>query len=38
MKRVAVKKSHDKKVFKRTANQIKKVNITGTTMRGGIRM
>lgn len=37
-KRIKVKKSVDRKIFKRTATQIKKENLYPQNMRGGIRM
>lgn len=33
-----VNKKVDKKIFKRTAQKIKKVNVTPKPMRGGIRL
>ena len=38
MSRVKVKKSIDKKVFKRTAASTKKINIAPRVMRGGTRL
>nr|CAI9749785.1 hypothetical protein RPNZKVPU_RPNZKVPU_CDS_0013 [Microvirus sp.]CAI9751583.1 hypothetical protein YKMJLDLN_YKMJLDLN_CDS_0010 [Microvirus sp.]CAI9752397.1 hypothetical protein AOJQRVMU_AOJQRVMU_CDS_0001 [Microvirus sp.]CAI9752412.1 hypothetical protein AOJQRVMU_AOJQRVMU_CDS_0016 [Microvirus sp.] len=37
MKRRSVSASKDRKVFTRTASSTKKVNLPGTTYRGGLR-
>lgn len=36
--RQKMKKSIDRKIFKRTATKTKKININPTIMRGGIRL
>lgn len=36
--RVPLKKSKDKKIFRRTASKTKKINIAPKVMRGGIRL
>lgn len=38
MKRYTTNSAKDKKIFKNTANQTKKINTKNTTMRGGIRL
>lgn len=38
MKRYPVKPSKDKKIFKRTANRTKKINLSPNISRGGIRL
>ena len=39
MKGKAIKnRSKDKKIFARTANRTRAINLYGTTMRGGIRL
>lgn len=38
MKRKAMKKKKDKKVFTQTANHVKKINVEPKLSRGGIRL
>lgn len=38
MRRQKMKRSIDKKVFKRTAVKVRKANLIGGVMRGGIRL
>ena len=38
MRRTKMKKSIDRKVFKRTAVKVRKANLIGGSMRGGIRL
>lgn len=38
MRRQKMKRSIDKKVFKRTATKVRKANLIGGVMRGGIRL
>lgn len=38
MKRYPVKRSKDKKIFKRTATRTKKINVSPNVSRGGIRL
>ena len=38
MKRRPVQKSRDKRVFTKTANKTKKINVEPKVMRGGIRL
>lgn len=38
MRRRAVKKSKDRRIFTKTANKVKKINVNPKIMRGGIRL